>query len=92
MIREVLAHIGEIEHLKIYKDANGRCRGFAYVTLKTKEAFSLALTSKFFIFDKMIKVEPYLASKSDLTKKDELMEKHRICVLNIPASLRNEKF
>lgn len=87
MIEQAFQRFGDIEHIKIYKDANGNCRGFAYVTLKNRTSYEQALKAKFYFFDKLSEVEPYLASKKDLIEKDELLEKLRICVLNVPPFL-----
>jgi RNA recognition motif-containing protein len=78
-------------YCKIYSNAKGTCRGFANITFSEKTSYLNALNASIYFESKHLNIEPYVVDAKELAQKDEILQKHRVCVLNIPSNLINRE-
>lgn len=89
---EILDHFskyGFIIDCYMSKFKNGKCKGYAKLTLKTKESYEKILQEDHHFGGRKAKVEPYVQEAKEAKMKDRDIVERRVCILAIPKGMED---
>lgn len=85
---------GLIKHCKTFSFKDGRCKGFAKLTVQKEETFKKIMENPrgHFIQGKKINLEPFVDNRELMMQRNIEQEERKVCILGLPKSLEETEF
>lgn len=91
-LRGYFSQFGPISDLQLGKFLDGRCKGYAKLTVKDDHTYHRVLNFNHLIENKIAKIEPFIKKDEAVLDKDLQVVQRRVCVFGVPKNFNNKKF
>lgn len=84
------SHFGNVNRCIIFRFKDGRCKGFAKVTMSDSETYRrvMGFRGDHMILGRKANIEPFIENREIVEQRNYDVEQRKICVLGIPKSFR----